>query len=62
MAEVVTIDFDEAGEPTISVSGVPGKRCLDETAAAEAALGLTDVKRRETPEMRQRENRRGQLR
>ena len=37
--EVILVDFDENGSPTISVEGVKGKACKDFTAQLEKALG-----------------------
>lgn len=37
--KTITVEFDEAGNPKVSVSGVAGKSCTKETADIEAALG-----------------------
>lgn len=37
--EKIIVDFDENGNPTVSVEGVKGRSCKDLTAALEKALG-----------------------
>jgi len=52
MAEII-VDFDEAGDPEISVSGIAGGGCKDATRALEQALGAV-VREELTPEFHQR--------
>lgn len=48
--EIIEMEIDEAGTPTILVQGVKGKSCKDLTKSLEAALGTT-VESRPTREM-----------
>lgn len=56
MKEVI-VDFDEKGQPVISVKGVKGKACKDLTRDLEKALG-TVTKTELTPEYNQQETNR----
>ena len=43
MSEYITVEIDELGKPTISVSGVKGSSCKDLTEQLEKALGSVDT-------------------
>ena len=58
MAEkIISVEFDEAGDPTIRPTGFAGRECTVATEAAEDALGLVDSKRVETADMRRQPDR-----
>ena len=54
MSAAITVSFDEQGNPTVSVNGASGRDCLELSRPVEQALGLSDVKRTETRDMRLR--------
>lgn len=55
MAEVL-ITIPKTGKTQIEVKGSPGKSCLDVTRGIEEALGGKETSRKDTKEMRMRNN------
>jgi hypothetical protein len=48
--EMITVTFDENGDPIVDVQGVTGKSCQDITKAVEDALGMVNKKTDLKPE------------
>lgn len=47
---MITVTFDEKGDPIVDVQGVTGKSCQDITKAVEDALGMVNKKTDLKPE------------
>ena len=54
--EMITVTFDEKGNPVIVVDGVKGQSCQEITRGLEGALGLVNWKTELKPENAEREN------
>jgi hypothetical protein len=48
--EMITITFNEKGDPIVDVDGVTGQSCRDITKAVEDALGMVNKKTDLKPE------------
>lgn len=53
--EMITVTFDEKGNPVIEVDGVKGQSCQEITKGLEDALGLVNGKTDLKPEHSERE-------
>tara|TARA_R110000824_G_scaffold18243_9_gene72629 strand:+ start:1058 stop:1255 length:198 start_codon:yes stop_codon:yes gene_type:complete len=48
--EMITVTFDEKGDPIVDVQGATGTACQDITKAVEDALGMVNKKTNLKPE------------